>query len=66
MFAIFVRSVLKSSLVLCQDILALMEVKAEKALQDGSIYPKWGKAISDLAGRRHPWVYQSTNSLERT
>jgi hypothetical protein len=49
-----------------QDILALMEVKAEKALQDGSIYPKWGKAISDLAGRRHPWVYQSTNSLERT
>lgn len=41
-----------------KDILALMEVKAEKALQDGSIYPKWGKAISDLAGRRF-WVIPS-------
>lgn len=41
-----------------KDILALMETKAEKALQDGSIYPKWGKAISDLAGRRF-WVIPS-------
>lgn len=35
-----------------KEILGLMELKAEKALQDGSINPKWGKAISDLAGRR--------------
>ncbi|OLP99915.1 Ubiquitin-activating enzyme E1 2 [Symbiodinium microadriaticum] len=35
-----------------KDILALMEVRAEKALQDGSLNPKWGKAISDLKGRR--------------
>lgn len=38
-----------------KDILALMEVRAEKALQDGSLNPKWGKAISDLKGRRF-WV----------
>ncbi|CAJ1448985.1 unnamed protein product [Effrenium voratum] len=41
-----------------KDILALMEVKAERALQDGSIFPKWGKAISDLGGRRF-WVIPS-------
>ncbi|CAE7307700.1 UBA2 [Symbiodinium natans] len=41
-----------------KDILALMEVRAEKALQDGSINPKWGKAISDLKGRRF-WVIPS-------
>eukprot|EP00931_Biecheleriopsis_adriatica_P102120 TRINITY_DN77144_c0_g1_i1.p1 TRINITY_DN77144_c0_g1~~TRINITY_DN77144_c0_g1_i1.p1 ORF type:complete len:1235 (-),score=272.66 TRINITY_DN77144_c0_g1_i1:72-3620(-) len=38
-----------------KDILALMEGRAEQAIKDGSIFPKWGKAISDLSGRKF-WV----------
>lgn len=38
-----------------KDILAVMEKRAEKAMQDGTIWSKWGKAISGLAGRRF-WV----------
>merc|ERR1712151_798328 len=36
-------------------VLALMESKAEKAIKDGTCNPKWGKAISGLAGRSF-WV----------
>eukprot|EP00933_Yihiella_yeosuensis_P028770 TRINITY_DN22588_c0_g1_i2.p1 TRINITY_DN22588_c0_g1~~TRINITY_DN22588_c0_g1_i2.p1 ORF type:complete len:1213 (+),score=350.78 TRINITY_DN22588_c0_g1_i2:70-3708(+) len=38
-----------------KDILALMEKKAAAALKEGTINPKWGTAISGLAGRRF-WV----------
>eukprot|EP00440_Ansanella_granifera_P062493 gb/GFBE01067762.1/.p1 GENE.gb/GFBE01067762.1/~~gb/GFBE01067762.1/.p1 ORF type:complete len:1255 (+),score=364.10 gb/GFBE01067762.1/:1-3765(+) len=41
-----------------KDILALMEVRAEEALKDGTIHPKWGKAISGLADRKF-WVIPS-------
>eukprot|EP00928_Gymnodinium_smaydae_P022421 TRINITY_DN1883_c0_g3_i1.p1 TRINITY_DN1883_c0_g3~~TRINITY_DN1883_c0_g3_i1.p1 ORF type:complete len:1218 (-),score=364.25 TRINITY_DN1883_c0_g3_i1:368-3628(-) len=34
------------------EILNLMETKADKAMKDGGIAPKWGKAISGLAGRK--------------
>jgi len=38
-----------------RDILALMEKKADEAMQDRTLNPKWGKAISGLAGRKF-WV----------
>jgi len=37
------------------QVLTLMEKKAEQAMQSGVLFPKWGKAISGLAGRRI-WV----------
>jgi len=37
------------------EVLTLMEKKAEQAMQSGVLFPKWGKAISGLAGRRI-WV----------
>merc|ERR1712176_153053 len=38
-----------------KDILILMEKKADQAMQDGTLFPKWGKAISGLAGRKF-WI----------
>merc|ERR550537_1319537 len=38
-----------------KEILEAMEAKAEQAMKDGTLWPKWGKAISGLAGRRF-WV----------
>jgi len=38
-----------------KDILIAMERKADQAMKDGTLCPKWGKAISGLAGRRF-WV----------
>lgn len=38
-----------------RDILLAMERKAEQAMQDGTMWPKWGKAISGLASRKF-WV----------
>jgi len=38
-----------------KDVLILMERKADKYLQDKTINPKWGKAVSGLEGRQF-WV----------
>merc|ERR1712061_586565 len=38
-----------------KDILSLMEKKADQAMQDGTLWSKWGKAISGLAGRKF-WI----------
>lgn len=35
-----------------KDILSLMEKKADAALKDGTLFAKWGTAISGLQGRR--------------
>jgi len=37
------------------DILRLMEKKAQDAMQDGTLFAKWGAAISGLSGRKF-WV----------
>jgi len=34
------------------DVLALMEKKADAGMSDGTLNPKWGKNIADLAGRK--------------
>jgi len=38
-----------------KDVLLLMEKKADAAVQDGTMNPKWGKAITGLADRK-VWV----------
>lgn len=38
-----------------KDILFALERKAEQGIKDGTLWPKWGMAISGLAGRRF-WV----------
>lgn len=38
-----------------KDILAMMERKADQAIKDGNMNPKWGKAITGLHGRKF-WV----------
>jgi len=38
-----------------KDVLSMMERKALAAVQDGTLFAKWGTAISGLAGRRF-WI----------
>lgn len=41
-----------------REVLLTMERRADAALKDGTICPKWGKAITGLAGRKF-WVIPS-------